>query len=196
MPFGLWARMGRRNHLLDGVQRYWGTLPWQPILGLKLLLTGFVWTTATRQLVMKGVWVVGQQNAGIVPYCRYHAPKGRCRGNHFWFSIYGVHIGATWRIRLNCPCAAAMRPYVELLGPLVVIIITQTLLSIHYFSRHFDSCIFLSRTFIVPTHIWAVFLYLFKHFVAHSKAELHTHKYTIQKIYYRWLKGGIQPPLT
>jgi len=28
----------------------------------------------------------------------------------FWFSIYGVHIGATWRIRLNRPCAAAMRP--------------------------------------------------------------------------------------
>jgi len=27
--------------------------------------------------------------------------------------------------------------------------------------------------------------FLFKHFVAHSKAELHTHKYTIQKIYYR-----------
>ena len=29
--------------------------------------------------------------------------------------IYGVHIGATWRIRLNCPCAAAMQPYVKLL---------------------------------------------------------------------------------
>ena len=27
----------------------------------------------------------------------------------FWLSIYGVHIGATWRIRLNRPCAAAMR---------------------------------------------------------------------------------------
>jgi len=26
-----------------------------------------------------------------------------------------VHIGATWRIRLNRPCAAAMRPYVKLL---------------------------------------------------------------------------------
>jgi len=25
------------------------------------------------------------------------------------------HIGATWRIRLNCPHAAAMRPYVKLL---------------------------------------------------------------------------------
>jgi len=22
-----------------------------------------------------------------------------------WLSIYGVHIGATWRIRLNRPCA-------------------------------------------------------------------------------------------
>jgi len=33
----------------------------------------------------------------------------------FWLSIYRVHIGATWRIRLNRPCAAAMRPYVKLL---------------------------------------------------------------------------------
>jgi len=28
----------------------------------------------------------------------------------FWVSIHGVHIGATWRVRLNHPCAAAMRP--------------------------------------------------------------------------------------
>ena len=33
----------------------------------------------------------------------------------FWLSTHGVHIGATWRIRLNRPCAAAMRPYVKLL---------------------------------------------------------------------------------
>jgi len=33
----------------------------------------------------------------------------------FWLSIYAVHIGATWRIRLNRPRAAAMRPYVKLL---------------------------------------------------------------------------------
>jgi len=30
-----------------------------------------------------------------------------------------VHISATWQIRLNRPCAAAMRPYVKLLWPLV-----------------------------------------------------------------------------
>jgi len=33
----------------------------------------------------------------------------------FWLSIYGVHIGATWRIQLNRPYAAAMQPYVKLL---------------------------------------------------------------------------------
>jgi len=69
MPFGFWPRMSRWNHMLDGVQRCWGTLSWQPFLA----------------------------------------------------SIYGVHIGATWRIRLNRLCAAAMRPYVKkLLWPLVL----------------------------------------------------------------------------
>ena len=52
-------------------------------------------------------------------YCQYPATKWRCHGNHFWLSIYAVYIGATWRIRLNRPCAAAMRPYVKLLWPLV-----------------------------------------------------------------------------
>jgi len=37
----------------------------------------------------------------------------------FWLSIYVVHIGATWRIQLNRPCAAAMWPYVKLLSPVV-----------------------------------------------------------------------------
>jgi len=32
-------------------------------------------------------------------------------------------IGATWQIRLNRPSAAAMRPYVKLLWPLVIIVV-------------------------------------------------------------------------
>ena len=40
--------------------------------------------------------MVGRQNADITD-----VPKGRCHGNHFWLSVYGMHIGATWRIRLN-----------------------------------------------------------------------------------------------
>jgi len=43
------------------------------------------------------------------------------RDNHFWLCIYWVHIiGATWRIRLNRPCAAAMQAYVKLLSSLVI----------------------------------------------------------------------------
>jgi len=34
-----------------------------------------------------------------------------------FLAFYGMHNGATWRIRLNRPCAAAMRPYVKLLWP-------------------------------------------------------------------------------
>jgi len=32
-----------------------------------------------------------------------------------------VHVGATWRIRLNRPCTATMPPYVKILWPLVII---------------------------------------------------------------------------
>ena len=48
-------------------------------------------------------------------YCRYPATKGRCHGNHFCLSIFGVYTGVTWRILLNRPCTAAMRAYVKLL---------------------------------------------------------------------------------
>ena len=74
-------------------------------------------TIATRHLVMEG-GLSGRTTE--CRYCRYHAPKVRCHGNHFWFSIYGVHIGATWLIRLNRRCAPAMRHYVKLLWPLVL----------------------------------------------------------------------------
>ena len=80
--------------------------------GTEIVITGFVWTIVTGELVMEGGL------SGRLKECRYYwhlAPKERCHGNPFWLPIYGVHIGATWRIRLNCPCAAAMRPYVELL---------------------------------------------------------------------------------
>jgi len=38
-------------------------------------------------------------------------------------ALMGGHIDTTWRLWLNCPCAAAMRPYVKLLLPLGIIII-------------------------------------------------------------------------
>ena len=53
-------------------------------------------------------------------YCQYAATKGHRDGDLFWLSIYGVHIGAIWRIQLNHPCAAAMQPCVKLLCLLVI----------------------------------------------------------------------------
>jgi len=34
-----------------------------------------------------------------------------------------VHIGTTWQIWLNCPCAVTMRSYVKLLWPLVIMFV-------------------------------------------------------------------------
>ena len=61
-------------------------------------------------------------NFGTKIAISYEGGLSRCRqGNRFWLSIYGVHIGATWRIWLNRWCAAAMQPYVKLLWPLVIV---------------------------------------------------------------------------
>ena len=50
--------------------------------------------------------MVGRQNADIADTVHL---QDVATATIFRLSIYGVHIGATWRIRLNCPCAAAMR---------------------------------------------------------------------------------------
>jgi len=74
----------------------------------------------------------------IIGYIRFRGSKGCCHGNHFWISIYGVHIAATWRIRLNGPCAAAMRPYVKLLWALV---------RFYYSSSELQKVLFLAPSF-------------------------------------------------
>jgi len=55
--------------------------------------------------------VVGRQNAYIADTLHI---EDVAMAAIFWLSVYAVHIGATWQIRLNCPGVAAMRPYVKL----------------------------------------------------------------------------------
>jgi len=84
-------------------------------------------TSKMRPIVTDGVALSVGQSVGLWRSCALQnrwtdrdavwyvdsgGPKEAC--------IRWVHIGATWRIRLNRPCAAAMRPYVKLLGPLVI----------------------------------------------------------------------------
>jgi len=50
-------------------------------------------------------------------YCQYPAPKGHCCGKFSGFlcmeCIAILHIDTICRIRVNHPCAAVMRPYVN-----------------------------------------------------------------------------------
>jgi len=58
--------------------------------GTKIAITCFVWTIATRQLVMGGL----RGRPTKCRYCRYTETKGRCHGKHFLpFYICGAH----WR---------------------------------------------------------------------------------------------------
>jgi len=56
--------------------------------------------------------VIGQQNADIAGTLHL---RDIAVATIFWLSIYEVHIGATWQIRLNRLCVAAMQPYLKLL---------------------------------------------------------------------------------
>jgi len=56
------------------------------------------------------------RKANARPCPRSIYSKQLSRGqNRYAANADGVDIGATWRIRLNRPCAAAMWPYVKLL---------------------------------------------------------------------------------
>jgi len=65
MLFELWSRMGPRNHVFDGSTQVLMEVAMATNFGIKIAVTGFVWTITTRQLVMEGVWVVDRQNADI-----------------------------------------------------------------------------------------------------------------------------------
>jgi len=110
MLFGFRNRVGAENHMLDGVQKgatledrraqwkYKDFLPWavQERLNRSIcrLDCGLEWAERTSSIVF--------------------ARRRQC-------AHMGRHIGTTWRIRLNRPSAAAMRSYVKLLWPLVMV---------------------------------------------------------------------------
>ena len=94
MPFGMFTRMGPRNHVLDGSP-----------------------DTNTRRANFEGENGLVQDKD--VRYTQRDSAGARTRtvrcGMPIGLLLTGMHIGAAWRIRLNRPCAAAMRSYVTLL---------------------------------------------------------------------------------
>ena len=104
MLFGLWARVGLRNHVLhEGPD-------------LRMRRGNFEWERAPCCKV---------QGRSAVRCAKTAEPIEMPFGFWTWMGprkhvLHRVHIGVTRRIRLNRPCAAAMRPYAKLLWPLVM----------------------------------------------------------------------------
>jgi len=86
----------------------------------KIAVTGFLWTIATtdNSLWRWFEWSADRLQISIADTLNL---RDVASATIFWLSMYGVHIDAIWRIRLNRPFAAAMRPYVKLLWPHVII---------------------------------------------------------------------------
>jgi len=99
MSFGVWTQVGPGNHVLDrGPNLRWegSILRGEGAAYCKVSGVSAVnWAKMTELIkILFGLWTqVGP---------RKHV-------------LDGVHIGATWRIRLNRPCATAMWPFVKLL---------------------------------------------------------------------------------
>jgi len=92
MPFGMWTRLDARKHAVDED-------PDRRACEVEIL-TGKSGQTRT-------CWAVY--------ILKTTQPGQQWYGADADWVLDGVHIGATWRIRLNRQCAAAMRPYVKLL---------------------------------------------------------------------------------
>jgi len=80
MPFGLWAQMGRRNRVR------WGPEMLRDVavatnFGTKIDINWLC--VSDSDAIAYRVGLSGRPTE--CRYCGYHAPKGRCYGNHFGF---------------------------------------------------------------------------------------------------------------
>jgi len=118
MPFGLRDRMGPRNHVFVG-----GPDPSTSrgyFMGKEAPTVVSCAKTAEPIDLPFGLWTrVGRRTRSVV-FARWR----QC-------TLMEGHIGATRRIWFNRPSAAAMRPYVKLLWPLV----TKCCKRVHYCYR-------------------------------------------------------------
>jgi len=115
MPFWLWVQTGPRDHVSDVVQIPHGKGEfWRkgaPTVKYRDFLPCAVQKWLNRSTCHLGCglgWAKGSTSS--IVFAKWH----QC-------ALMGGHNGATWQIRLNRSSAAAMRPYVKLLWPLVII---------------------------------------------------------------------------
>ena len=86
MPFGLWARMGRRNHTLDGGPAVLRDVAMATNFGTKIAISWLCVNDCDYAIGYEGGLSGRRQNADIAK-CRYPAPKGRSMATTFWLSV-------------------------------------------------------------------------------------------------------------
>ena len=82
--------------MLDGSPEVMRDVAMATNFGTQFAITGHVCTTAIRRLVTGGL----SGRLTECRYCRYPAPKGRCRGNANHFFAFYI-LGAHWRHLVN-----------------------------------------------------------------------------------------------
>ena len=103
--------VGRQNaDIADTLHQ--GTLPWQPLSGFRWAITSGRPMTASDMLFDSRGWVFGVKLSDE-DIADFEVLRDFAIATIFLVSIYGMHIGATWQIRHNRSCAAAMRPYIS-----------------------------------------------------------------------------------
>jgi len=96
IPFGMVSGVGPRKHVLDGVQ-----IP--------------VWKGNFRGKGSTHCKIQGPSATSCAKMAEMiEMPFGVCTRVGPRNMLDGVQVGATWRMRLNHPCAAAMRPFCQI----------------------------------------------------------------------------------
>ena len=102
--WALQKRLNRSKYRL-GCELGWALLPRNYILMAVQI--------PKRKGGLWGEWTAQDMLGRSIFSKRHNRGQNRYGADADWNVPDGVHIGATWRIRLNRPCAAAMRPYVR-----------------------------------------------------------------------------------
>jgi len=94
MSYGMWTQVGPRNHVLDGIQ-----------------IPRCRRAIFRRRAVLYKVYGLSAVSCAKTaePIKMPFGESTRVAQGTRW-----GHIGTTWRIRLNCPCAAAMQPFCQI----------------------------------------------------------------------------------
>jgi len=103
MPFGLWAWMGPRNHVLDWSRQVLRDVAMATNFGTQFAITGFVGYNFGCMIASGTLF---DSRGGFLG--SNYLMKRRCHGKHFWFLYTGCTLAPPgeydWTVRVRRQC--------------------------------------------------------------------------------------------